>query len=279
MVVVLERPDGDAHHLLIICDPQLPQELPGRAGGLQGEGGVTGHVQILAQNTHGAQLLQGLLIPQGDKGAFFDGLAHQPAVGAAQQRADAVGIDHHGLFQQLRQPDDGQVIDQRAGGGFVLQEAAAAADEQIAFLQGAAKHKGREPGDGIEPILPDGVRGRIGKNGEPHRHGELAEHAADGVQNGVIAQIAEAVIAGDGGLDDPPGIQKGVIGLQVIIGHFMHGVVRENELPPEPDERLPLPGIQGEQVQKVIEKVIPLNGVKATAAEIALLSLGQNIGC
>ena len=65
------------------------------------------------------------------------------------------------------------------------------------------------------------------------------------MEDGVVAQIAEAVIARDGGLDDAPGVQKGIVGVEIIPGHLLHRVVPLNELPSEPDEPGALCGLHG----------------------------------
>jgi hemin uptake protein HemP len=170
-------------------------------GGLQGEGRIGGHMDLRMGNAHAPQLLKGLLIPDGDQGALLDDPAHQSAVEGLFDGADAVGIDHHGFAQKLRQTHDRQIVQKRQGRGGVLQQTAAAAEEDVTFLQSTEKCLRGEPGLGVQTVLAAGVLRIARQDGELNGHGKPAEHGGNGVEDGIIPQVAKAIIAGNGDFD------------------------------------------------------------------------------
>ena len=83
-------------------------------------------MEVGACHPHLLEFPGGAPVPEGHQG----GPLHRPpdpaAVRRLLHRADAVGIEHHRLMEQLRRLNDRQVIQQGSGGGPVLEQAPSA---------------------------------------------------------------------------------------------------------------------------------------------------------
>ena len=113
----------------------LQKSLGGGGIPLHQQSGVGGDVDLGPADTEGAQGLHGFLIPEGDEvHVLFQHPCGPDPVALPGDGADAAAVHHDAAPGPLGLPDGKQIIQQTPGGGGVLNEAAAAADVELAFF-------------------------------------------------------------------------------------------------------------------------------------------------
>ena len=182
---------------------------------------VGGDVEVGAGDPHVLQLPGGAVVPQGDQGGLLHHPLHPAAVGRTAHRADAVGIQHHRLAQPVGAADDGEVIEQGAGGGGVLQQAAPTGEQGVAPAQGGENLPHPEPGDGLQTILPPGELRVVGQGSDGDVVAGLVDGLLNGLQNGIVPGVGKAVVAAHHHME---GAAHLVVYRQAVVGHAVDGV-------------------------------------------------------
>ena len=210
--------------------PGLGHQLPAPLGRSrdQVEHRVGGDVQVLPLHPHGPQLLLGAAIPQGDQGRPLHRPLDPAAVARPAQRADAVGVEHHRPAQQSGCAHDSQVVHQGTGGGPVLKQAAPPGQQHIAAAQGLEHPPGSEPGLRLHLAHPLGETRGVGQHCDVHLVAGRGDALADGLQDGVVPGVGEAVVAAHH--HPVTALAHLLVHLQAVLGHPMHRVLLQNHL-------------------------------------------------
>ena len=159
---------------------QVAHPLVGGRG--QAESGVGRQADIGAGDAHAFQFPQAAGVAQSDDvGVAVEDAAGQPAVEALVDVADAAAVHEHPAAQLMGGPDGGQVEIEGPAGGDVLDQAAAAVDEEAPpahFTQEGAEVEGV---NGPYPFVQH--LGFFGLAGH-HAEGRQTVDGAHGVENG-----------------------------------------------------------------------------------------------
>ena len=215
------------------------------------------------------------MVPEGDQGGPLHHPLHPPAVDRLAHRADAVGIEHHRLAQQLGAPDDRQIVQQGPGGGGVLEQAPAPGQQGVAPGQGGQHPQHPEPGDGLQAVLLVGEGRVLGQHGDRHLIAGLPDGLLDGVQNGVVPGIFKAVVATHHHpvlLPGGPGI-----GGQTVLGHAAHRIAIQDDLPAIGPQLVPLLPGQGQGGAHLLQQLLLSGPGVGAAAEVGVHRLVQQL--
>ena len=168
-----------------------------RVGGRQQQRGVGGQRQAVARNAERGRVVQRLRLAQGNAVGQRKRLCHIALVFFAEDRPETVAQHEDAKPPALGQPDDRGVIEQRACGRRVLQQVAAAADEQPCRAHLAQDGGDVEARHGAHAVFFRTVFCILAEEGDRHvgRTGADARHQRRG--DGVVARVAEAVVAAD----------------------------------------------------------------------------------
>ncbi len=188
------------------------------------------------------------------------GLVQDPsghtAVEGLFHMADAAAVHQHPRAPQPGRPDGKQVIIQRPAGGAVLDQAAAAVDEQLGVTGSPQKARHIKGIDGPDAVQQAGLLRLSSHDGQRDQRVDGAHGGDDGPQNGLVPRIALAVGTADQHLP-PPGcllqMQDAFVDPALGLGHAVQRIQGRGFFIQRCGKALPLVAVQT-QLQNVPRK-------------------------
>ena len=129
--------------------------------GMDAEHGVGGALHWRTADAEAAQLRHGALVTHGDEGDAVAEPAHTAAGKFPRDGADALCVEHRAFAEEEGKQDDRHIVVETAAARDVLEQAAAAADEEVGAPHGAEDSARVKRADRMDAVAPLGV-GRVG---------------------------------------------------------------------------------------------------------------------
>ena len=158
---------------------------------------VGGERKTLARNAERDRVCNRLRLAQRDFVGKRKCLCRDLFVFLAENRTEPVGEDKHAQSAPLCHAHDRSVIEERARGGRVLQEVAAAADEQLCTAHLAQNGGDIEAPDRAHAVFSAAPLGIFAEEGDRQLGRAAAQPRKQRGGNRIVARVAEAVVAAD----------------------------------------------------------------------------------